>query len=251
MKYQENPGKGIPGEGEGADQVNGEAQIKESAKQEETLDKKKKEFERKMNDFISGYERNLRVDDFSMNSYFCDTSFTDIGYPELGVRWALAYLRKQIDEAPILGVSHTLHKAYERMYYDEKIDSELRRDLGEMLGQIYEVSGRFSVAYRYYRENCPDKYSEKLGTVVLDDKAGLDVKEENRWYDQVPSDRDEQAFPDFHRVKDRAEGKLIEQRLLESFLKKVPEDVMKIDTRKEYALLMEEARKIIEKFQTQ
>lgn len=198
--------------------------------------------------FISNYESFMNLEDFHMHAKFTEPSFTDLGYPELGKKWAYAYLKKQIDShlSENLGVSHTLNKAYEVLVYAENIDNEVKRKLGEMLGKLYEAGGRFDLAYEYYRQNCRDKYKYKLDSVRMKIEKPEEVDEKDIW-EYLPEGNQQADFPDFIKAPTQEERKIIETELFDEFMKAIPEAILQIDTKKEFAQLMEEAGKIIEK----
>ncbi|MEY2664735.1 MAG: hypothetical protein RIT04_543 [Candidatus Parcubacteria bacterium] len=199
---------------------------------------------------LKSYEND---NDFHLNTKIA-RYFYDIGHPELASRSALAYFRKQLEiqTQENVGVSHVMNKAYEELVYGAKINNELTRGLGEMLGKLYESSGRFAVAYEYYRESCPDKYVDKLGSVVMsnEDVSGS-VEKEDEWRLQIPSDRGIRPdgthlyFPDFRKLSNRDEMLNNEQKLFADFLKTVPEEVMQIDSKAEFKSLIAEAKEIV------
>ncbi len=237
MKYYEN----IPEENS-LDSMEGI----ENAQQTERLQVNEEKFRH----FASDHESMLSLDDFATNSNFSDGGFTDLGYPELGKRWAFAYLKKQIDLQLLenRGLSHTLSKAYNVIAYSEKIDNELRRNLGEMLGKLYEASGSFNKACEYYWVNCKDKYKDKLDSVRMKTENLNEVSDIDIW-EYIPEGNHPDDFPDFVKAT-TSEKEVLEAKLLEDFLKTIPKEILNIDTKEEFASLMKEAGKIIERYES-
>ena len=199
-----------------------------------------------ISEFISQYKRYEGANDFSVNSRL-STEFNNIGHPELAKRWAYAFLKKQIDEClQGSGVSHTLMRAYEVLAHEAKMNGELTKGLGEMLAKLYESSGRFPIAYELYRDNCPEKYADKLASVVLniEEQEGI-VNKEDQWRSQIPDSSDQAYFPDFKKV-DTKDLKQNEKSLFEDFLKTVPRAIIEIDTKAELKALLDDAKKIAE-----
>lgn len=162
----------------------------------------------------------------------------NIGQFELAKRWAYTYFKYCLDDTikdPHRGWSHMISKGYWEIM-NARIDNEFRRRLGESLGMLYESGGRFAIAYEYYRDNCPDKYAEKLESVILENNG------EEDWRFRVPGNNG--RFPDFHSFKTKEEHNVLVGQLTTDLMKCVPEEIMKIEAQTEFKILADKISKI-------
>jgi len=170
--------------------------------------------------------------------YFGESSqmseaFYNMGEHELARRWSYLYFKLQLNnflcQKDKLNWSHSLPKASWEMMAG-KVNTDFSRQLGELCGRLYESAGRPKLAYEFYRANCPDKYTDKLNSVKLEDNG------EELWELRIPSeDSKDRAvnFPDFHKAKTPEEHSLMKQKLLGEFLKSIPSEILNIDINKD------------------